>query len=150
MWDRRQVIALISLVCSSAAGVELGCDQKYSTKMQFGAVEWGSDIGMLGLEMAVASAAGTGKGGAWARRASGHKDSKTPHTSYKKFDDDGHPVDGTKLPANEALDAAAKWIGTGYREPVKGSGRFVSKDGERVARMGDSDSMGAHGGGPHI
>ncbi|GAA5039890.1 RHS repeat-associated core domain-containing protein [Actinopolymorpha pittospori] len=73
-----------------------------------------------------------------------------PWTSYRKFDGDGHPVDGTQLPTNEALDAAERWVGPDYSEPVAGSGRYVSQDGARVARMGDSDITGRHGGGPHM
>lgn len=65
----------------------------------------------------------------------------TPWSSCGRFDPDGHPVDGTKLPTNRALDAAEKWLGPGYREPVPGSGRFVSQDGSRVTRMGDSDIL---------
>ncbi|GGY76758.1 hypothetical protein GCM10010327_03480 [Streptomyces nitrosporeus] len=73
-----------------------------------------------------------------------------PWTSEKKYDEDGHPVDGTRIPTDDALDAAEKWLGPGYYEPVPGSGRFVSKDGTRVARMGESDITGQHGGGPHM
>lgn len=73
-----------------------------------------------------------------------------PWTSYRKFDKDGHPVDGTRIPTDEALDAAQKWVGPGYSGPVQRSGRYVSKDGTRVARMGDSDITGQHGGGPHM
>lgn len=51
---------------------------------------------------------------------------------------------------DDALSAAEKWVGPGYTEPVAGSGRFVSKDGTRVARMGESDITGQHGGGPHM
>ncbi|MGW7575676.1 polymorphic toxin-type HINT domain-containing protein [Streptomyces sp. NPDC054765] len=76
--------------------------------------------------------------------------SNCPWTSYRKFDDDGHPVDGTQIPMNEALEAAQKWIGPGYSETVKGSGRYLSKDGTRVARLGERDITGQHGGGPHM
>ncbi|MFD3311052.1 polymorphic toxin-type HINT domain-containing protein [Streptomyces sp. NPDC058694] len=79
-----------------------------------------------------------------------HNSNCGPWTSYRKFDDDGHPVDGTQVPTNEALDAAERWVGPGYSEPVKGSGRYVSRDGTRVARMGESDITGQHGGGPHM
>uniref|UniRef100_A0AAU2VN96 HINT domain-containing protein n=1 Tax=Streptomyces sp. NBC_00008 TaxID=2903610 RepID=A0AAU2VN96_9ACTN len=79
-----------------------------------------------------------------------HNSNCDPWTSYRKFDADGHPVDGTRVPTNEALDAAERWVGPGYSEPVKGSGRYVSKDGTRVARMGESDITGQHGGGPHM
>ncbi|MFJ6459760.1 polymorphic toxin-type HINT domain-containing protein [Streptomyces sp. NPDC091387] len=79
-----------------------------------------------------------------------HNSNCGPWTSYRKFDDAGHPVDGTRVPTNEALDAAERWVGPGYSEPVKGSGRYVSKDGTRVARMGESDITGQHGGGPHM
>lgn len=33
---------------------------------------------------------------------------------------------------------------------VSGSGRYVSADGTRAVRMGESDITGAHGGGPHM
>ncbi|MGW5250742.1 polymorphic toxin-type HINT domain-containing protein, partial [Streptomyces sp. NPDC004129] len=71
-------------------------------------------------------------------------------TSSGMYDSDGNPVDGTKIPVDDALSAAEKWVGPGYTEPVPGSGRFVSKDGTRVARMGESDITGQHGGGPHM
>ncbi|MEE1928019.1 polymorphic toxin-type HINT domain-containing protein [Streptomyces sp. TRM 70351] len=73
-----------------------------------------------------------------------------PWTSVRKYDGDGHPVDGTRIPTNDALDSAEKWLGSGYKETVPGSGRYVSRDGTRVARMGESDITGQHGGGPHM
>lgn len=73
-----------------------------------------------------------------------------PYDSVRKYDEQGHPVDKTLLSTNEALDAAVKWVGRGYSEDPRTKGRFISKDGERVARMGDSDITGAHGGGPHM
>lgn len=73
-----------------------------------------------------------------------------PWTSVRKYDGDGHPVDGTRTPTNDALDSAEKWLGSGYKETVPGSGRYVSRDGTRVARMGESDITGQHGGGPHM
>ncbi|MFE7455797.1 polymorphic toxin-type HINT domain-containing protein [Streptomyces sp. NPDC057554] len=76
--------------------------------------------------------------------------SNCPWTSVRKYDGDGHPVDGTRIPTNDALNAAEKWLGRGYREPVPGSGRYVSRSGTRVARMGESDITGQHGGGPHM
>lgn len=59
------------------------------------------------------------------------------------------PGNNTNLTVNEVLDAGLKWLGEGYTEPVPGSGRYVSKVGTRVFRMGDSDIEGRHGGGPH-
>ncbi|MFD9616614.1 polymorphic toxin-type HINT domain-containing protein [Streptomyces virginiae] len=79
-----------------------------------------------------------------------HNAACEPWTSYRKFDDDGHPVDLTQLPTNEALGAAEKWLGPGYYESVQGSGRYLSKDGTRVARMGETDITGQHSGGPHM
>jgi hypothetical protein len=57
-------------------------------------------------------------------------------------------IDGMKMTVNEALDAAENFLGKGYRD--LGNGRFVSADGRRQVRMGDSDILGWHGGGPHI
>ncbi|MGW2651988.1 polymorphic toxin-type HINT domain-containing protein, partial [Streptomyces sp. NPDC001393] len=79
-----------------------------------------------------------------------HNSSGCGPTSSGEYDSDGHPVDGTKIPVDDALSAAEKWVGPGYSEPVPGSGRFVSKDGTRVARMGETDITGQHGGGPHM
>ncbi|MFF3329272.1 polymorphic toxin-type HINT domain-containing protein [Streptomyces sp. NPDC002888] len=73
-----------------------------------------------------------------------------PWTSYRKVDEDGHPVNNTRMPTDEVLDAAERWLGPGYTEPVAGSGRYVSADGTRVARMGETDITGQHGGGPHM
>ncbi len=56
--------------------------------------------------------------------------------------------DGMKLPVNDALDAASEFLGKGYKD--LGNGRFVSADGTRQVRMGDSDILGHHGGGPHM
>ncbi|XVQ11525.1 RHS repeat-associated core domain-containing protein [Spirillospora sp. CA-255316] len=79
-----------------------------------------------------------------------HNANCDPWNSVGKYDGDGYPVDGTRIPTNDALDAAEKWLGPGYKEPVPGSGRYVSRDGTRVARMGESDITGQHGGGPHM
>jgi hypothetical protein len=57
------------------------------------------------------------------------------------------PADGSRMTVNEALDAGENWLGPEYREAVPGSGRFISADGKRVVRMGESDITGAHGGG---
>jgi hypothetical protein len=62
----------------------------------------------------------------------------------------GLPPDGTRMSTDGALDAAHDYLGEGYNEPAPGSGRFVSEDGTRVVRMGDSDITGAHGPGPHM
>lgn len=50
-----------------------------------------------------------------------------------------HAVDGT---------STESFLGSGYKD--MGNGRFVSADGTRVVRMGDSDILGKHGGGPHM
>jgi hypothetical protein len=56
--------------------------------------------------------------------------------------------DGMKMKINDALEASEKFLGSGYKD--MGNGRFVSADGTRVVRMGDSDILGKHGGGPHM
>ncbi|MGW5098783.1 RHS repeat-associated core domain-containing protein [Streptomyces nodosus] len=76
--------------------------------------------------------------------------SNCPWTSVRKYDGDGNPVDRTRIPTDDALDSAEKWLGSGYKETVPGSGRYVSRDGTRVARMGETDITGQHGGGPHM
>ncbi len=60
------------------------------------------------------------------------------------------PTNGSRMSVNDALDTAEQYLGEGYRESVPGSGRYVSSDGTRVVRMGESDITGAHGGGPHM
>lgn len=56
-------------------------------------------------------------------------------------------VDGAWMSEDEVLDAANRFLGPGYK--YKGNGRFVSADGLRQFRIGDSDILGYHGGGPH-
>ncbi|WBM76128.1 hypothetical protein [Saprospira grandis] len=58
--------------------------------------------------------------------------------------------DGMKISSDDALTKAQKFLGEGYHEPIKGSGRYISKDGTRVVRMGENDITGKHGGGPHM
>lgn len=53
-----------------------------------------------------------------------------------------------KLKTNDALEAAPDWLGKGYKD--LGKGRYVSADGKRAVRMGDSDILGKHGGGNHM
>ncbi|USG64972.1 hypothetical protein NDK47_23060 [Brevibacillus ruminantium] len=53
-----------------------------------------------------------------------------------------------KIKTNDALSKAEQFLGSGYKD--MGNGRFVSADGTRVVRMGDSDILGKHGGGPHM
>lgn len=57
--------------------------------------------------------------------------------------------DGMKVNSSEILDMAEKFLGKGYKE-IDGTGRFVSKDGTRVFRMGKNDIEGKHGGGSHV
>ena len=57
-------------------------------------------------------------------------------------------TNGAKMTTDEALDAASDFLGPGYKD--MGNGRFVSADGTRQVRMGDSDILGQHGGGPHM
>jgi len=58
------------------------------------------------------------------------------------------PPDGTRMSVDDALDSATEYLGKGYRDA--GNGRFVSSDGLRQVRIGDSDILGLHGGGPHV
>jgi len=55
---------------------------------------------------------------------------------------------GMKISSNKALDLAGKYLGNGYKD--MGNGRLLSKDGLRQVRMGKSDLLGKHGGGPHM
>ena len=57
-------------------------------------------------------------------------------------------IDGMKLDTNKALDAAEDFLGKGYKD--LGNGRYMSADGTKVVRMGDSDILGQHGGAPHM
>jgi len=56
-------------------------------------------------------------------------------------------VDGATMSEDEVLDTGAEFLGPGYK--YMGNGRFVSADGLRQFRIGDSDILGYHGGGPH-
>lgn len=58
------------------------------------------------------------------------------------------PKDGTTLSTEDALNAAHEFLGDGYKD--MGNRRYVSRDGLRQVRLGDSDILGQHGGGPHI
>ncbi len=58
------------------------------------------------------------------------------------------PVNNMTMKTNDALDAAEEWLGVGYKD--MGNSRFVSKDGTKVVRMGNSDITGKHGGGNHM
>jgi RHS repeat-associated protein len=58
--------------------------------------------------------------------------------------------DGMKLSASKILQYGEEFLGKGYKEIIPNSGRFVSADGTRVVRIGESDITGAHGGGPHV
>jgi RHS repeat-associated protein len=60
----------------------------------------------------------------------------------------GGLTDGMKMSTNDALDAAQEFLGEGYKD--LGNGRFVLADGRFQVRMGDSDILGWHGGGPHM
>ena len=57
-------------------------------------------------------------------------------------------LNNKKMKTNDALDLASNFLENGYSEQSKS--RFVSKDGRRVVRLGDSDILGKHAGGPHI
>lgn len=54
------------------------------------------------------------------------------------------PANGASAKIDDVLDMADDWPGSGYSAPVCGSGRYVSADGTRVSRMGQSDITGAH------
>jgi hypothetical protein len=58
--------------------------------------------------------------------------------------------DGIEVSSSKALELGQQFLGTGYTEPVPGSGRYVSADGTRAFRMGENDVTGAHGGSPHV
>lgn len=58
--------------------------------------------------------------------------------------------DGMKYSTSQALELGEQYLGKGYKEIISGSGRYVSRDGKRVFRMGPSDILGKHGGGPHV
>ncbi len=58
--------------------------------------------------------------------------------------------DGMSTTAENALELGMKFLGKGYKEAGAGTGRFVSADGMRVFRMGVTDILGKHGGGPHV
>ena len=49
-------------------------------------------------------------------------------------------VDGQAMTTSEALDLALDFLGPGCKD--LGKGRFISSDGRRVVRMGDSDIAG--------
>jgi hypothetical protein len=55
-----------------------------------------------------------------------------------------------EVSSNKALELGEEFLGEGYKELVPGSGRYVSADGTREFRMGESDITGAHGGGSHV
>lgn len=55
---------------------------------------------------------------------------------------------GSKMTTSKALSTAEDFLGDGYSS--NGNGRFLSSDGLRQVRMGNSDILGYHGGGPHI
>ena len=57
-------------------------------------------------------------------------------------------VDGMILDTNNALDVANGFLGKGYKD--LGNGRYMSADGTKVVRMGDSDILVQHGGAPHM
>jgi hypothetical protein len=52
---------------------------------------------------------------------------------------------GGQLTEDQAMDAAARWLGPGYKEVSPG--RFVSANGERIVRYGTDEMRGA---GQHI
>jgi RHS repeat-associated protein len=57
-------------------------------------------------------------------------------------------VDGMQMSTDDALDAAAGFLGEGYRD--MSNGRYLSVDGLRQVRMTNGDILGTHGGGPHL
>ena len=59
-------------------------------------------------------------------------------------------VDGITMSTHDALTLAEEFLGSGYTEPVPRSGRYISADGTRVFRMGESDILGWHKDRPHV
>ncbi len=55
--------------------------------------------------------------------------------------------DGMKASSSEILDYGEQFLGKGYREVSPG--RYLSADGKRAVRIGDSDILGYHSGAPH-
>ncbi|WP_331452547.1 RHS repeat domain-containing protein [Streptomyces sp. SS162] len=127
-----------------------GCD--YGAQYDSWVAGQGYDTGADGYLIPGLAAAVFGRGGSpkSGPSKSGPSKSSHPWISVRKYDGDGHPVDRTRIPTNDALESAARWVGSGYREIIPGSGRYVSKDGTRVARMGEKDITGQHAGGPHM
>ncbi len=58
--------------------------------------------------------------------------------------------DGTFHRIDDILDEAIRHLGPGFVEPKPETGRFVSANGKKVFRMGESDILGKHGGGAHV
>ena len=58
------------------------------------------------------------------------------------------PVNGMRVSISNALDVAEEFLGKGYKD--MGNGRFVSQDGYRQVRMGNSDITCQHAGGKHM
>lgn len=54
-----------------------------------------------------------------------------------------------KANSSNLLNIDEELLGKEYKE-IGGTGRFVSKDGTRVFRMGKNDIEGKHGGGSHV
>jgi hypothetical protein len=57
-------------------------------------------------------------------------------------------TNGMKMTSNEALIAAEEFLGSGYKD--LGNGRYLSADGTKQVRMGDTDILGQHSGGAHM
>lgn len=96
-----------------------------------------------------------------------HKILETPVTVYNFQVEDYHtyyvsdagvlvhntcsvPKNSVAMKTDDALSSAEDYLGTGYHEVGRNSGRFISEDGMRQVRLGISDITGAHAGGPHI
>jgi len=67
----------------------------------------------------------------------------------KSFSDIGLK-NGMTMTSSDILDTAEDFLGKGYKEVGEGTGRYVSKDGTRVFRMGNNDIEGKHAGGSHV
>ena len=57
-------------------------------------------------------------------------------------------ADGSIVDTSDVLTEAERYLGKGYKD--MGGGRYVSADGTKAVRLGDSDILGQHGGGPHV
>ena len=127
-----------------AYGYQYGASQTAQKKsgFSFNLADFGKEIFVGAVTGGLASAAFYGAGKA-VQALRGSIRSSCNFTS-------GKLMDGTSMKTNDVLNLASDFLGEGYTEPKAGSGRFISADGTRAFRMGESDILGRHGGGPHV